>query len=103
MALLKTRSGCGASRVARLRLGQLNIPLVMAIMCSKVLLILFDIALAFLVTRRTDGTGFMFTLGGITSLLTTMSDDMGVGLPLFVARGPRSCLTRACCCGVGCR
>ena len=56
-----------------------------AVLVAKALLVLLSIGFAWLTTRSQDGTGFAYTLGGVTVLLSTMSDDMGIGLPVFTA------------------
>ena len=70
------------SQVARLDFSHVNVPMVTSIMISKLLLVALGIGLARLATRRADGTGFASTLGGIIVLLSTMSDDMGIGMPV---------------------
>lgn len=69
----------------RLSFDEIDFVMVISILISKLLVAAFGVTLAHLVTREADGTGFAATLGGITVLLSTMSDDMGIGLPVFSA------------------
>ena len=71
--------------IARLSFDNVDWHLVTSVLIAKMALVVLSIALAWLTTRRADGTGFAFTLGGVISLLSTMSDDIGIGLPVFSA------------------
>ena len=63
----------------------INVILVVSILVAKLMVAALGVTLAHLVTREADGTGFAATLGGIIALLSTMSDDMATGLPIFAA------------------
>ena len=63
----------------------INVILVVSILVAKLMVAALGVTLAHLVTREADGTGFAATLGGIVALLSTMSDDMATGLPIFAA------------------
>ena len=71
--------------IAKLSLSDVDWPLVGAVLAAKLILAVLGAAFAWLTTRRADGTGFAYTLGGVITLLSTMSDDMGIGLPVFSA------------------
>ena len=82
--------------IAHLSFDSVNWYVVFAVVSAKLLLVLLSISLAWLTTRRADGTGFAYTLGGVNALLSTMSDDMGIGMPIFAAlfsAGPGVCRT----------
>jgi hypothetical protein len=70
--------------------------IVFAVMGAKAIVVLLGIGLAWLTTRKADGTGFRYTLGGVNALLSTMSDDMGIGLPILIAfaAGPLAAASR---------
>ncbi|KOO33749.1 integral membrane protein [Chrysochromulina tobinii] len=63
----------------------INVILVVSILVAKLMVAALGVTLAHLVTREADGTGFAATLGGIVALLSTMSDDMATGMPIFAA------------------
>jgi hypothetical protein len=46
---------------------------------------LLCVTIAYLITRKADGTGFAATLGGLMFLLSTMSDDIAIGVPVLSA------------------
>lgn len=71
--------------VAQLSFSKVHWPLVCSILLSKALLAILGVSLATLLTRSSDGTGFAFTLGGVVMLLSTMSDDVGIGIPVIQA------------------
>ena len=71
--------------IAKLSMSDVDWYLVGSVVAAKLILVVLGSAFAWLTTRREDGTGFAFTLGGVTTLLSTMSDDMGIGLPVFSA------------------
>ena len=71
--------------IARLSFDNVDWHLVTSVLIAKMALVVLSSALVWLTTRRADGTGFAFTLGGVISLLSTMSDDIGIGLPVFSA------------------
>ena len=80
--------------IAHLSFDSVNWYVVFGRASAKLLLVLLSISLAWLTTRRADGTGFAYTLGGVNALLSTMSDDMGIGMPIFAAlfsAGPGVC------------
>lgn len=74
--------------VATLDLDEMAIQIVCGVLLAKVVLVCLARGLAHLLTRSDDGTGAADTLGGLAALLCTMSDDLGVGVPLFSAFFP---------------
>ena len=70
---------------ARVSFGNVDWRLVISVLLAKLLLVVLGVGFSWLITRRADGTGFAYTLGGVFALLSTMSDDMGIGLPIFSA------------------
>ena len=73
------------SSVCQLHFSSLKWEVIAAVLSAKVVLILLGCAVSWASTRSTDGTGFAYTLGGATALMATMSDDMGIGLPVFLS------------------
>ena len=71
--------------IARLSFDGVDWKVVGAVVGAKMILVVLGVVLAWLTTRRADGTGFAYTLGGVNALLSTMSDDMGIGMPVFAA------------------
>ncbi|KAL1500580.1 hypothetical protein AB1Y20_013235 [Prymnesium parvum] len=76
--------------VAQLALDQMAIQIVVGVVLAKIILVLFARALALAITRRGDTTGAADTLGGLIALMVSMSDDVGLGVPLFGAFFPEN-------------
>ena len=73
------------SSICQLRITWVQWEVIAAILLAKLLLIALGCAFSWAATRRDDSTGFAYTLGGATALLATMSDDMGIGYPVFMS------------------
>ena len=81
---------CGARRFKNA-----SLQLIGTVMLAKALIMVLGAVFAHVVTRRADGTGFEHTLGGVILILSTMSDDIGIGLPVlpaYCSPGTRSTL-----------
>ena len=76
--------------VAVLDMDEMAIQIVAGVMLAKLVLVVLARSFAHLITRRDDDTGAADTLGGLVVLLCTMSDDLGVGVPLFAAFFPKN-------------
>lgn len=76
------------SSICRLSFEFVQSEVIFAVILAKLALVILGLALAWLTTQRTDDTGFAYTLGGSAALLATMSDDLGIGLPMFLAFFP---------------
>ena len=73
------------SSICQLKIAALKWEVIAAIIGAKLVLIGLGAAFSWAATRSTDRTGFAYTLGGTTALMATMSDDMGIGLPIFLS------------------
>ena len=73
------------SSTCRMSFDNIQWDVIVAVILAKLTLVALGSTIAWLSTRRGDGTGYAWTLGGTMALMSTMSDDMGTGLPIFLA------------------
>ena len=73
---------------ATLDFGDADVAVLSACVLGKLVLFAISVGLARLTTKKTEGQGHARLMGGLFALLSTLSDDLGFGLPIFTALFP---------------
>ena len=79
---------CFFHALATLPLASTNWGLLACVCAAKLFCFILAAALGRLLTKTTDREGMTFSLSGVMALSATMSDDIGLGLPVMTALYP---------------